>query len=541
MREIAVIWLEGLPRRWVRTAAVVAAAWSTLGASGMVSARDKRPNILFVQTDYQRGVDGPSLGSPFLTMPALDRLCREGAVFTRHFSNSPICMPARYCWITGQYPHTHGQWDNYPRWVPEGSPILMELLKELGYHTVGVGKMHFHPWDRMAGFDRRITHEGKHSRVQDDYEKFLAAHGHSRREFLDNYGGAMAVCDWPWEESLHHDSFVGAQARGVIDRGELREPWFLWVSFPGPHNPWDPPAEYSRPYLQMELPLGNGFPGELLTKPIDHSRHRYGYGRPVFDEIDAHPERRDEILKAIRARHYGNLTLIDRQLEGILDALDRSGRLDETVIIYSSDHGAALGNHDMLHKGTHYDTDARVPFVVRWPAKVIPRRIDAFSSHVDLLPTLVSLAGGTVPPEAEGRDLTPLLTGASERVNEFAVIECTLVTSIVSDRWKMGLHHFNGEGELYDLKTDPNELDNLFGVPRCTDVQEELTEELVRWRRRLSPGLDVPDDPFEWRECLGPEVQLWREQYMKMYRDMATLEGRPGKTGDKFFQQYFGN
>ena len=180
-----------------------------------------KPNILFVTTDYQRGVDGPSLGSPFLKMPALDRLCREGAVFARHYSTSPICMPARYTWVTGQYPHTHGQWDNYNRWVPQDSPILMQLLKEQGYHTVGVGKMHFSPWDRMAGFDRRIVHAGKHSGQPDDYEKFLNSHGHSRKEFLKNHGGPFAVCDWPWDESLHHDVFVGTQARGIIERDEL--------------------------------------------------------------------------------------------------------------------------------------------------------------------------------------------------------------------------------------------------------------------------------------------------------------------------------
>ncbi|MHC4147469.1 MAG: sulfatase family protein [Planctomycetota bacterium] len=507
-----------------------------------------KPNILFVTTDYQRGVDGPSLGSPFLRMPALDRLCREGAVFARHYSTSPICMPARYTWITGQYPHTHGQWDNHnthgqwdnhKRWVPDDSPILMQLLKEQGYQTIGVGKMHFHPWDRMAGYDRRIIHEGKHNMAPDDYEKFLNAHGHSRRELLKNIGGGMAVCDWPLDESLHHDVFIGTQARGIIERDELERPWFLWVSFVGPHNPWDPPARYSRPYKQIRLPLGNTFDGELQTKPIDHTRHRYGYGRPVFDEIDANPEKRNEIIHAIRAGHYGNLTLIDDQLAGILEALEKNGQLGNTVIIYSSDHGSALGNHNLLHKGMHYDPQARVPFVVRYPRLVKPGIRNGFSSHVDLLPTLTSIAGGAAPPNAEGKDLTPMLMDASGSVNDFTVVECTLVTSIITDRWKIGFHHFNGDGDLYDLDKDPHELRNLFDDPEYADVRRMLAAKLVKWRRRLSPEMNIPEDPFEWRQCLGPAVDLWRNNYMKGYDRMSKIEGRPGKVGMKYYNKYF--
>ncbi|HUV67792.1 MAG TPA: sulfatase-like hydrolase/transferase [Sedimentisphaerales bacterium] len=500
-----------------------------------------KPNILFITTDYQRGVDGPSLGSPFLKMPALDRLCREGAVFSRHYSTSPICMPARYTWITGQYPHTHGQWDNHERWILDDSPVLMQLLKEQGYQTVAVGKMHFHPWDRMAGYDRRIIHEGKHNMVPDDYEKFLNARGHSRKEFLKNHGGGMAVCDWPWDESLHHDIFVGMHASGIIERDELEGPWFLWVSFPGPHNPWDPPARYSQPYKQMSLPLGNTFDGELLTKPIDHTRHRYGYGRPVFDEIDAHPEKRDEIIHAIRAGHYGNLTLIDDQLSAILEALEKKGQLDNTVIIYSSDHGSALGNHNLLHKGMHYDPQARVPFVVRYPKLVKPGIRRGFSSHVDLLPTIVSIAGGTVPSHVEGKDLTPMLKDASCSVNDFAIVECTLVTSIVTDRWKIGFHHFNGDGDLYDLDNDPNEFNNLFDNPEYADERKILAAKLVKWRRLLSPEMDIPEDPLRWRECLGPVVDLWRNNYMKGYIRMSKIEGRPGKVGMKYYNKYFGD
>jgi len=167
-------------------------------------------------------------------MPALDRLCKEGMVFTRHYSTAPICIPARYTWISGRYPHYHGAWDNIGRWLPEGTPVLMELLHKAGYQTLGVGKMHFNPWNREAGFDKWISAErkgngqGDAQRI-DDYARFLAQHGKTRWDYLklQNEAGIFGVYDWPFDESLHIDHFVGSQAKGMIERNELKEPFFM--------------------------------------------------------------------------------------------------------------------------------------------------------------------------------------------------------------------------------------------------------------------------------------------------------------------------
>jgi arylsulfatase A-like enzyme len=193
----------------------------------------------------------------------------------------------------------------------------------------------------------------------------------------------------------------------------------------------------------------------------------------------------------------------------------------------------------MLHKGTHFDTDVRVPFVVRYPKMVKPGVRKGFSAHVDLLPTLVSLAGGTVPQDVEGKDLTPMLRDPNAIVADFAVMECTLVTSIITEKWKMAFHHFNKEADLYDLENDPEELKNLAGKPQYAGVERQLMKQLVKWRRALSPNMDIPDDPYKWRMCLGPVVDMWREQYMRQYNRLASIEGRPGKTGRKYFDQYF--
>ena len=155
-------------REFLKTMGLGAAAATALGRGALAATapegstmpKKKRPNVLFICTDYQAGEDGPSLGAPFLDMPAMDRLCREGAVLLNHYSTAPICVPARYTWVTGQYPHIHGAYDNNGKF-PDDGPVLMRLLREEGYNTVGVGKMHFNPMKHEAGFDRRIIADQK--------------------------------------------------------------------------------------------------------------------------------------------------------------------------------------------------------------------------------------------------------------------------------------------------------------------------------------------------------------------------------------------
>jgi arylsulfatase A-like enzyme len=457
--------------------------------------RKERPNILFITTDCQRASDGTSLGSPFLDMPALDRLCREGVVFKKHYSNAPACRPARYTWITGTFPHTHGKWDDSDGWLPANLPVLMECLKSAGYYTIGVGKMLFSPWDRMAGFRRRIIADGKgtgkaDNELKDDYAKFLAAYGLTRWDYLKQQKpGDMeifGVFDWPFDPSLHIDAFVGGYAKTVIEKKELKKPFFLWVSFNGPHNPWDAPIEYSAKYKNIELPGAETFEGELETKPIDHTRLRNDYMKAVVDRIDGDPEHKKQIIHRIRAGHFGGLTFIDRQVEGILRALEKKKLLDRTIIIYSSDHGCHLGDHNLIYEGTHYDCCARVPFVIRYPKLFKPGVVRVLSCHTDLMPTVLSLAGAGIPTTVEGKDLTPLLTGRAESIWDSALIEILSNTSIVTDRWKMGVYPRDGDGDLYDLRDDPNELHNLYKKAEYAEIQNGLLRRILATNPKLT-------------------------------------------------------
>jgi len=390
----------------------------TTEPTAMQPALSEKPNILFICTDYQSGEDGPSLGTPFLDMPALDRLCKNGVVFDRHYSTAPVCMPERYTWITGQYPHTHGKWSNGGGWVKDGTAVLMEELGKHGYYSLGIGKMHFAPWEEMAGFNRRITADRKaniewDAKHQDDYAKFLATYGLTRWDYLKlGYESETPhIYDWPFPEECHIDHFVGSQAAQVLEKGEM----------------------------------------------------------------------------------------------------------DNTIIIYSADHGGMNGDHGNFHKGFIYERSANVPFVVHCPARYTPRRTQALCGGVDLMPTILSLAGAPVPAGVEGTDLSPLFSGEKETISDQTIIEIGGNIGVITDRWKLFVHR-NGEGELFDFKNDPDELKNLYDDPGSAGIRAELEQRLLNFNPDFKEKLSVSPPPRiayknEYRLSQGDAMLQAKEPY----------------------------
>jgi len=444
----------------------------------------EKPNILLITTDYQAWEDLPEI-TPVLNMPAIDRLYNEGLVFENHYCTAPVCMPSRYTIVSGTYPHTHGLWDNSSKWLPDGTPLLMEELGKAGYRTTGIGKMHFKPWDRMAGFDERIIADCqgngyRDTTKRDDYYYYLKQAGMTRYDYLryQDSTDLFGVYYWPFADSLDIDYYVGEQTVRYIEGDKLKEdPWFLWVSFNGPHNPWDPPAEYMDYYLGKELPPARYLENELEKKPFAHTITRYNYTRKVVDRIDMDPDNRDKYIHRIRAGHFGGLSWIDRQVGRIIDKLEEKNKLENTIIIFTSDHGAHLGDHNLIHKGTHYERSSHVPFILWWPEAVKPGRVKGFTSHVDLFPTLLELAGGKLPGGIEGKSYYNLLKGR-DSAPDTAIVEILGNTALVTKDYKFGLYRQYREGELYDREKDPEEFNNLFDDPGHGDLVNYLTEYL---------------------------------------------------------------
>lgn len=507
-----------------------------------------KPNIVFITTDYTRGADLPALGANFLTAPTMQKLGEEGAVFSRHSCVTPICMPARASIATSLYAHEHGLWDNQgisikkPEW-----PFLMRELQEAGYTTAGIGKMHFHPFKTNYNFDIRISLEGKDRDYRDDdYEAYLFENGTSRKAIREkdigtNLPSGQAFYPWHVNEILHPDYFVGEKSVETIKSGVLTrdKPWFMWVSFTGPHNPWNPPKRFFDLYKNVEVPTGEFIEGELNNKPIDYTRHRYGYGSNLMNIYDTiqNPKAKEAFRRELRIGHYASLSFVDEQIERVIKQLKEQELLENTIIIFTSDHGSALFDNEMLHKGSPFPTQSLVPMVVWAPEYIEPGIREGFTSHVDVYPTLIELAGGKIHPKASGKSFVRMLESENEKVNDFTVIESALVTSLMNDEWLIGFHHISKEIELYRLDSDPMCHSNIAELHESKKIIEELKETLVNWRRAQNPETQIGDDPLNWEvEVLGNKestTKLWKN-YIRGYRNLTFFDDkRPGITGEK--------
>ncbi|MFS4418011.1 sulfatase [Maribacter sp. 2307ULW6-5] len=504
----------------------------------------QKPNILFITTDYTRGADMDEL-SGILKMPTVKKLYDEGAVFTRHSSVSPICMPARASIVTGMYPHSHSLWDNRSISIKKPDrPFLMRDLQKLGYTTVGIGKMHFNPFGADYDFDVYQSLEGKDRDYRnDDYEKYLEEHGTSRKEIRKNHvdnGRPPGQDFYPWHiaEKLHPDYFVGEMAVETITDGAINKekPWFMWVSFTGPHNPWNPPKRFFEDYPPAKMPDAKFMEGELKNKPIEYTRHRYGYGRDLLSIYDKLPgEEQEQFRKQVKAAHFASLGFVDEQIGRVMAALKDKNLLENTIVIFTSDHGSALFDNEMLHKGSPFPTQSLVPMLVWGPKYIVPGIRNGFTSHVDVYPTFIELAGGIASSKVEGESFFGSLKSDNHKTQDFVVIESAMVSSLMTYDLLLGFHHISKEIELYDLQKDPMCHYNVADVSDNTEVVNELKKTLVDWRREKSPDLQIGEDPLQWGlEILGDSVEMskLKNSYLKAYERLAEIdELRPGILG----------
>lgn len=442
----------------------------------------KIKNILFITTDQQRQDSLPCYGLDFMQTPALDRMVREGVVFDQCSSVSPICQPARASFILGQYPQVTNVAHNF-RWIRSDSPTIARAFNRAGWNTAAIGKMHFHPWDNPEGFRLRISAEDKrHFFRRDDYTLFLEKHGHTRDHpaTFPGYEKQLGAAVSPLPEELHIDSFLGSQAVDWINR-QSGEPFFCWVSFNSPHDPYDPPAGLEDLYREAPIPEAVGSAEELQHKPAYQSRILEFYKNNLLYLTDYRELSKSSIRK-MREYYLSTITLIDRQVEKIFAALEARGLLESTLVVFSSDHGDHLGDHGLPFKETFYQSSLMVPLIVMGPGIASGRRCSAQVNWLDLHATFLSLAGIEVPDHVQGRDLTQLFTepeitttpGEQDPYFQVAFSELLGSAMVRTDRYKLVLCD-DGDGELYDLQEEPLEVHNHFGDPTLRDIREELT------------------------------------------------------------------
>ncbi|MDE0817121.1 MAG: sulfatase-like hydrolase/transferase [Pirellulaceae bacterium] len=463
---------------------------------------DQRPNIIFIITDQQRFDTINSLGFDFMDTPHLDRLVREGVSFTGCHVTAASCAPARASLFKGYYPHTTGILKNADRWRES----WVELLNSSGYHCTNIGKMHSWPFETPLGFDERYVVENKDRYLEgryyfDEWDKALRFRGmvkQQREQYrqLPDYKNKLGAFDWNLPEDTHPDNFVGDMACWWLDAHPHTDPkpLFLQIGFPGPHPPYDPVPSYAEPYLNKQLPIMEVTQEELDKQPpplAELRRHNSGIDHDsVIMPLNPTAEQRHRQ----RAYYCANVTMIDEKVGQIMESLERNGYLDNSVVIFTSDHGDCLSDHGHSQKWTMYDLITQIPLIVwspgRYPAGKV---VDALCQQMDLGPTILELANVEVPPTLEAISLANAFTDDdwagrdylfAEQAKDGILTHADFMTMVRTSTHK--LVHFLDEpyGQLFDLQHDPQEVNNLWEVSEYETIKQELLAVLREWRIR---------------------------------------------------------
>ncbi|MFB6227735.1 MAG: sulfatase [Halobacteriales archaeon] len=467
------------------------------------------PNVLFIMDDQHNARCLGCYGNDTVETPAIDRLAAEGVRFDRAYCQNPICMPSRMSYMTGRYPHSHGVYGNYGG-VPDDTLSLARHLGNNGYDTGGFGKLHL-PIDWTThGFDVRRTCD--FSDVADhphenDYYQYLERVGYSEEYDLGpastEYPHTAFVSNIPAEHSV--ERWTADETLRWLRERNGDDPFFAWMSFQRPHPPYCPPPEYADLYDPAEIDLPPRDDGEFDDKPPEWQA---AARRDLFQQSS------DADISQVVAYYYALITLIDEQIGRVLSHLWETGELENTVVVFGSDHGDFAGEHGLVRKNVGISEAVhRIPMVWRWPEGA---RSDAVNGDlvesIDVFPTLCDLLDLPVPDPVQGESLAGVLAGDGTVDREVTVCEDTTHRTIRTDEWKL-THYVNGEGgELYHISEDPWEHDDLYDEEEYRSVRLRLTERLLDFYATTEEPV-IPGDRSAPREGETEAHTIWTRRW----------------------------
>jgi arylsulfatase A-like enzyme len=466
-------------------------------------------NILWICTDQQRFDTLGCYGNNFVKTPNIDRLASMGVKFNRAYSQSPVCAPSRASFLTGRYPRTCRVRQNGQD-IPPDERLITKVLSENGFTCGLSGKLHISACNPSTG-------RNMEPRIDDGYDYFKWSHhpsganassGWAMNEYtmwLTSKGvqyHKKNLPDCPFvqtgmEEENHQVTWCVNCAMEYIESARKhKKPWLFSVNVFAPHHPFNPPAEYLDRYIKMldQIPLPNYVEGELEAKPLFQKKdHEGAYDTPGNFPFESMGEKDH---RYIRAAYWTMIDLIDHQVGRLLDYLKESNQTDDTMIIFTSDHGENLGDHGMYLKGPYfYENNVHVPLIIAYPSAIPGGRVsNALVELVDLAPTIIDAAGIKIEPGMQGKSLRPLLTGKapldqhrssvySEYYNSNINHRNPLAfdTMVFDGRYKLVRVHdltntLKYTGELYDLISDPDETVNLYYNPEYLKVKSDMLE-----------------------------------------------------------------
>lgn len=433
---------------------------------------DRQPNILLLFPDQWRGDWLGALGQVPVQTPALDALARRGTLFTQMRVNCPLCAPSRAGLATARRYHRAGVRNNGDELDP-ALPNMFRNLRQAGYQVFTTGKSdlhtvseHFdpsgwHPYLEKLGFTDGCDYAGKWRGINlirtgrpDAYCAYLERNGLADtylddmtaryQQRHDNAKGRLSTKPSALPTHGCTDEFCGRRSVELLESASSDRPWCLWISFPGPHEPFDPPEEFQERYRDITFPA-----------PMD------------ADTEDG------EDHQGIRRNYAGMISHVDHWIGRLIQTVENRGELDNTLIIFVSDHGELLGDHGQWYKRSPYEGSVHVPMIVAGPGIQSGRQSDALLELVDIGPTLLERAGAEALPDADGQSLNPVFADAAQTHRPFTISACDDWRMVFNGRFKL-TEWQDGTLRLRDLDRNPEETKDLSGVPDYRPTRDAL-------------------------------------------------------------------
>lgn len=494
-------------------AATMAATGCMQASKGPARANNRKPNLLFIWTDEQRADTMAIYGNTKIHAPNLNKLAAQSVVFKRAYVTQPVCTPNRSAVMTGLWPHTSGcTKNNIP--LPTDIPCLPQIINDPDYHTAYMGKWHlgdeifaqhgFEEWISMEDGYGSYYSASRDRNKRSNYHHFLIEHGYqpdSNGKFSRAFAARRLI-------EYCKPKFLELKACDFLRR-HRNKPFILYINFLEPHMPFFGPLDNEHDPEQVDLPANFSDPLEE-NEPL-----RYRVKRESCMEKYGKDEK---AIRSLIARYWGLVTQVDHSVGAILETLENLGLAENTIVVYTSDHGDMMGSHNMVEKSVLYEEAVRIPWLMRIPQSGTKQHIVTDPvSHIDMVPTLLELLGRSNEKCIPGRSLVPLIkTGRPVRDHVFIQwnpnsgaisvkkggtklaseeqlkrVENESSRAVISpDGWKLCLSNLD-KCQLFNLNEDPGETTNLFDSGQQKDVIVRLTKKIHQWQETVADELNV--------------------------------------------------
>jgi len=466
---------------------------------------NQQPNVLVLMDDQHHAGCLSCDERPQVQTPNIDRLARDGVNFQRGYASCCECVPSRISFLTGMYPHVHGVYNDGKSVHPDSMMTMPRYLREqLGYYTGIIGKRHFgtfptDPFESSTGEDQAGYYGYLESiGLRDKYkQEFLAS--------MKQFGAYQS--DIPFEYS--EPTWVADRTINWIDQhGD--KPFFLWTNWSDPHPPYrtasDYPVQYDPDEIDVSQIRNSSAEAERLMR-LSPQAERYGVENVWNRQVNGERAWREAL-----AHYYGMISAVDHSVGRIVNHLEQRGLLENTIILFTADHGDFAGEFGMLGKNTrgHYEPIQRVPTIWYWKNNFGPELVQSFTTNLDIFPTVCDLVGLEPPLQTQGNSVADILRfspsgpGPGPESSEMVFFDSSFTKSVRTRQYMLSYYESGtSAGRLHDIRKDPDQIHNVYDDPAYTEIRRNLEFELLRWfmrtdQPRFMSGADKLHPPTRW-------------------------------------------